>query len=192
MILIFISRCFYSYFISMLEIIIYSKMFVYFKDVKIEHQNVYVEKWRICWRNIIRRDEIVFYYIRKVKLFHYANSRARSQTGVSSALSRELFSMNDDGKLLFAHAQSPSHAVTYSACGRNLGDSAVATTAPSSIPTESTPFEIRGNSRFRARRPLSECINFSSFVFDARHCCRRRHNCNNATCFFVLYDSPSI
>lgn len=51
---------------------------------------------------------------KKVKLFHYANFRVRSRAGVSSALPQwGLFSMNDDGKLLFAHAPSRiSRAVT--------------------------------------------------------------------------------
>jgi len=64
-------------------------------------------------------DETLFgraklcFTIRKAKLFHYANSRARPRARVPLALLRRgLFSMSDVGKLLFAHAQSPSHAAT--------------------------------------------------------------------------------
>jgi len=79
---------------------------------------------------------------------------------------RGLFSMNDSRKLLFAHAQSLSHA---DAKLRIPHAVAILATARSRHPLSTRPypppaFVTRRNSRLRARGPLSECINFSPFV----------------------------
>lgn len=77
--------------------------------------------------------------------------------------------MNDDGKLLFVHAQSPPLAPLR--IPRAVAIFATARSHQRLHPLHSDRihpvFEIRGNSRLRARHPLSECINFSSFVLDA-------------------------
>jgi len=167
------------------------------KDVKNRSSKcIRVKKWKISWQNIIRRNEIVFYTIisaRKVKLFHYANFWTRSRVGISSALPRwELFSMNDDGKLLFVHAQSPPLAPL-----RIPRAVAIFATARSPTPPSFTfrpnPPRIWNPWKLTASRPTSAKWMHKFLVVcfrrTVRHrCCR--HKRNNATCFFVLYDSP--
>lgn len=85
------------------------------------------KKYRKIYKNITLRcvrkstmlfDETLFgraklcFTIRKAKLFHYANSRAHPRARVPLALLRRGLFSSDVGKLLFAHAQSPSHAAT--------------------------------------------------------------------------------